>query len=93
MFDAFAIRLRESIRLTDLTTRTSQRNLWILLPKTGAAGRKILRSRIVDLKGQTRQDEDVALDFEVVGYSAPDDMLADEPARLTMARIMGGVAV
>lgn len=93
LFDAFAIRLRESIRLTDLTTRTSQRNLWILLPKTGAAGRKILRSRIVDLKGQTRQDEDVALDFEVVGYSAPDDMLADEPARLTMARIMGGVAV
>lgn len=93
LFDAFAIRLRESIRLTDLTTRTSQRNLWILLPKTGAAGREILRSRIVDLKGQTRQDEDVALDFDVVGYSAPEDMLADEPARLMMARLMGRIAV
>ena len=92
LFDAFAIRLRESIRLTDLTTRTSQRNLWILLPKTGAAGREILRSRIVDLKGQTRQDGDVALDFDVVGYSAPEDMLADEPARLMMARLMGRIA-
>ena len=93
LIDAFAVRLRESIRLTDLTTRASRRNLWILLPKTGAAGRDILRSRIVELKEQTRQEEDVALDFDVVAYTAPDDMLPDEPSRLTMARIMGGEAV
>ena len=86
------MRLRESIRLTDLTTRAGKRDLWILLPKTGAAGRDILRSRIVELKEQTRQEEDVALDFDVVAYTAPDDMLPDEPSRLTMARIMGGEA-
>jgi len=92
LIDAFAVRLRESIRLTDLTTRTSKRNLWILLPKTGAAGRDILKSRIMDLKALTRQDGDVALDFDVAAYTAPEDMLPDEPARLTMARLMGGIA-
>jgi hypothetical protein len=92
LIDAFAVRLRESIRLTDLTTRSSKRNLWILLPKTGAVGRDILKSRIVELKAHTRQAEDVALDFDIAAYTAPDDMLPDEPARLTMARIMGGSA-
>jgi len=89
LIDAFAGRLRESIRLTDLTTRTSERNLWILLPKTGSAGRDILKARIVALKAQTRQAEGVVLDFDVVAYTAPEDMLPEEPSRLTMARIMG----
>lgn len=34
LVDEFATRLRETVRKTDLTTRTDQRTLWILLPKT-----------------------------------------------------------
>ncbi len=89
LVDEFAVRLRDAIRKTDLTTRTSQRTLWILLPKTDRPGCGVLASRIRNIQEHTRQEEGVQIEIEIVTFSAPMDMAPDEPARLMLPRLMG----
>lgn len=89
LVDEFASRLREAIRKTDLTTRTSRSILWILLPKTDHASCRVLVSRLEKIRANTRQPEGLQIDFDMVTFSAPRDMIPGEPARLLLPRLMG----
>ena len=46
LLDEFATRLREILRSTDVTTRTNETDLWILLPKTPKEGCETVKERI-----------------------------------------------
>lgn len=87
--DEFALRLREAIRKTDLTTRTSQSILWILLPKTDHASCRVLVDRFERIRGNTHQPEGLEIEFDMVTFSAPQNMIPGEPARLLLPRLIG----
>jgi GGDEF domain-containing protein len=87
LMDEFVRRVRELIRTTDLTTRTSQHTLWLLLPKTHAAGQQTVRERILGL----RSDDETGLRLVTTGYHAPSQMIAGEKARLLLARLEGEI--
>ena len=61
--DEFAARLRETVRKTDLSTRTDQRTLWILLPKTECPACTILLTRLEEIRKNSRQAEGIGLEF------------------------------
>ena len=50
VLDEFATRLREILRSTDVTTRTNETDLWILLPKTPKEGCETVKGRIGKLE-------------------------------------------
>jgi GGDEF domain-containing protein len=87
LMDEFVRRVRELIRTTDLTTRTSQHTLWLLLPKTHAAGQQTVRERILGL----RAGDEGGLRLVTVGYHAPSQMIAGEKSRLLLARLEGEI--
>lgn len=87
MLDEFARRVRELIRSTDLTTRTNQYTLWILLPKTHDEGNHVVLGRIAEIKTV----EESGLDLGMISYHAPSQMIKDETAKLLMARLQGEV--
>ncbi len=87
LMDEFVRRVRELIRTTDLTTRTSQHTLWLLLPKTHAAGQQTVRERILGL----RADDQAGLRLVTAGFHAPSQMIAGEKARLLLARLEGEI--
>jgi GGDEF domain-containing protein/DNA-directed RNA polymerase subunit RPC12/RpoP len=91
LLDEFALRLREAIRTTDLTTRTSQWVLWLLLPKTDSAGCEVLVQRLREIAKNSRQPEGVGLEIDVVSFSAPSDIVNEEPAALLLPRLMGAM--
>ncbi len=85
LMDEFARRVRELIRSTDLTTRTDQQTLWLLLPKTHAAGKQTVLGRISGLK----TDEGTGLELITASFHAPSEMIPNENAKLLMARLEG----
>ena len=89
LVDEFAMRLRETVRRTDLTTRTDQRTLWLLLPKTESPGCALLLKRLEDIRDQTRQPDGTELQFNAVSFSAPAEQQAGETAALLLARLDG----
>jgi GGDEF domain-containing protein len=92
LMDEFVGRIRENLRSTDLTARTAQHNLWILLAKTDGPGCRIVLGRISEMETHTKQDEGVGLQFSSVTFSAPQDMNQGETAKLLMARLEGEMA-
>lgn len=89
--DEFAARLRETVRKTDLSTRTDQRTLWILLPKTECPACTILLTRLEEIRKNSRQPEGIGLEFDVVTFSAPTDMLPEETSAVLLARLISGL--
>ena len=89
--DGFVGRIREIVRSTDLTTRTSQQNFWILLPKTDRAGSEIVHNRIMGIEPDSRQPEGIGIEINSVSFSTPEDLQAGESARLLLARLEGGL--
>ena len=87
LIESFAGRLRQLIRTTDITTRTSEHNLWILLPKTAAEGCAVLAERILNLKELTKQQDGVMLEYSTIDFTAPDNLLKAETAELLVARL------
>ncbi|MBI5895921.1 MAG: diguanylate cyclase, partial [Desulfobacterales bacterium] len=87
LMDEFVRRVRELIRTTDLTTRTSQHTLWLLLPKTHAAGQQTVRARILGL----RSGDESGLHLVTVGFHAPSQMIASERGKLLLARLEGEI--
>jgi GGDEF domain-containing protein len=87
LMDEFVRRVRELIRTTDLTTRSSRHTLWLLLPKTHAAGQQTVRERIMGL----RSDDTSGLRLVTVGYHAPSQMIAGERGKLLLARLEGEI--
>lgn len=49
LIDELARRIRELVRVTDITTSTGANTFWVLLPRTGQKGGEILASRIEKL--------------------------------------------
>jgi len=89
LMDGFVGRIRELIRTTDLTTRTSRQNFWILLPKTDDTGSGVVLSRIVETQQDTRQQEGVSLEINTACFCAPSDSQEGESAPLLLARLSG----
>lgn len=85
LIDGFISRIR--IDSTDLITRTGQYNFWIMLPKADTDGCEIVLKRLTEVKVQTRQEEDVTLEFDAVTFNAPADIQTDESANQLMARL------
>jgi len=87
MLDEFARRVRELIRSTDLTTRTNQYTLWILLPKTHDAGNHVVLQRISEIKTVAES----GLELGMISFHAPSQTIKNETAKLLMARLQGEV--
>ena len=87
VMDEFARRVRELIRSTDLTTRTNQYTLWLLLPKTDYEGNQVVRGRILALQSDTGS----GLKLATTTFHAPTQMATGEKARLLMARLEGEI--
>ena len=87
LMDEFAHRVRELIRMTDLTTRTNQHTLWLLLPKTDVSGNKTVLERILAIQS----DDKTGLQIASTSFHAPSQMVAGEQARLLMARLEGEI--
>jgi GGDEF domain-containing protein len=87
LIDAFAGRLRQLIRTTDITTRTSERTLWILLPKTPSSGCQVLAQKIMSLQELTKQPDGSVLEYGKITFTGPDQVLEGETAELLLARL------
>ena len=85
LIDEFAIRVRELIRSTDLTTRTNQNTLWLLLPKI--KGARTVLDRILDIQ----TEDDVGLQLVTTSYHATSQSIEDETTKLLMARLQSEV--
>ncbi|MDR3629440.1 MAG: hypothetical protein P4L42_03810 [Desulfocapsaceae bacterium] len=87
LVDTFARRLRELIRTTDITTRTSEHNLWLVLPKTSSAGCAVLAKKIMTLQDMTKQEDGSMLELKSITFTAPEDSNNAETAELLIARL------
>ncbi len=92
LVDGYISRIRETVRVTDLMTRTVTDVIWILLSKTDSSGCDIIVSRLMSLQSLTIQDEGVQLECEVVTFSAPDNMIAGETGEQLLVRLEGEIA-
>ncbi|MCD6183110.1 MAG: diguanylate cyclase [Thermovirga sp.] len=84
-----ARRLRQLIRGTDVSTRTSVNNLWLLLPKTDKTGAKILSERIKNLESLIEIDYEGTLEFRVALFSTPDDLMDGDDSGRILSRLSG----
>jgi GGDEF domain-containing protein len=57
LMDAFAMRLRELVRTTDIVMRSDERHCWLLLPQTPPAGLAVLKQRIEALPSAASQGD------------------------------------
>jgi GGDEF domain-containing protein/DNA-directed RNA polymerase subunit RPC12/RpoP len=87
MVDSVAERLRQLIRTTDVSTRTSRGGLWLLLPRTDREGCKILADRIEAMFDETVPGE--AFRTRIVRFSAPGDLQSEEKAATLLAHLSG----
>ncbi|MBN2514165.1 MAG: diguanylate cyclase, partial [Sedimentisphaerales bacterium] len=87
LIDEFARRVRELIRSTDLTTRTNQNTLWLLLPKTPPSGSQIVLNRILDIQTES----EIGLQITTASYHAPSQSIDAETTKLLMARLQSEV--
>ncbi len=89
LMDEFVARIRTIVRSTDLTCRTSEQDLWLLLAKTPKEGCHILQQRILEIKELTRQPEGVGLEFSTTTCTIPKEVDEKENAKLLIARLKG----
>lgn len=87
LIETFAGRLRQLIRTTDISTRTSVHDLWIFLPRTPASGCAILAERIRGLKDLTIQPDGSKFEYNVITFTAPSEAIKGETAELLLARL------
>ncbi len=92
IIDAFALRLRELIRSTDLLTRSDEQHCWLFLPQTPAAGLAVLRSRIEELPSLVSEADGATLAISV-GTFASDEMAEGKmPATLLMSEMRAALS-
>lgn len=83
--ERIAIRLRELLRDTDESTRTSEDTLWMLLPFTDSEGNKIVQKKIAAILELTEFDGG-RLDLRVAVLTG-EDSLDQENGELLVARM------
>lgn len=89
LLHGFADRLRDLIRTTDVCTRTSENQFWLLLPFTdGKAGQGLL-DRLKTFQRQTQESSGVSLELDVEFFAS--DLVEDPPidADVLMADMVG----
>ncbi len=89
LLHGFADRLRDLIRTTDVCTRTSENQFWLLLPFTdGKAGSGLLE-RLKTFQQQTQQSSGVSLELDIEFFAS--DLVEDPPheAEVLMAEMTG----
>lgn len=89
LVEGIAERLRELLRNTDLTTRTSAQLLWLLLPETLADGCEILVERLQAISAATKQSDGSQILFNI-GYLLSTELdLTKEQAKGLMFKLEG----
>lgn len=89
VLDAFAERLRELLRVTDLCTRSEQELFWILLPQCSLLGLQPLKQRLEQLFQELAQSE-LPLECRLLPFHST-QLLPSEDAELLLARLAGQV--
>ncbi len=88
MLESFAQRLRSLLRTPDLSTRTSENMLWLLLPNTDEQGLNGFQKRIESSMKMLLEESEHKLDFRFIGISSK-DISNKENAQLLLARLAG----
>ena len=89
--DAFALRLRELIRSTDLLTRSDEKHCWLFLPQTPPSGLAVLRSRIEALPALVRETGGATLEIGVRTFASSEMADGKMPATLLMSELRGAL--
>lgn len=89
LVDSLVERLVEMVRETDRCTRSSEDQLWLLLPHTGEEGLASLQQRLAGSCAQLAELAAHGIEPRTVGFTAPQDLLDQEDGRLLMARLAG----
>jgi GGDEF domain-containing protein len=84
--EAFAQRLRQILRSPDLSTRTAENMIWLLLPHTDEQGLKGLQARIESSVPLAQQPGNLRLDWQFFGIPSS-RMNVQETAELLLARL------
>lgn len=71
LVDELAMRIRELVRLTDITTSTGANTFWVLLPRTNQKGGEILASRIEKLADMVSLENGANINIQVKCFSIP----------------------
>ncbi len=87
MLEAFTQRLRSMLRTPDLSTRTNESMLWLLLPHTDEKGLNGLKDRISENLISIQQDNEQKLDCRFVGTTLSQIQSSQEDAELLIARL------
>jgi GGDEF domain-containing protein len=88
MLESFAQRLRSLLRTPDLSTRTSENMLWLLLPNTDEQGLHGFQKRIESSMKTLLEESEHKLDFRFIGISSR-NISGKENAQLLLARLAG----
>ncbi|MWV11122.1 diguanylate cyclase [Pseudomonas sp. R-28-1W-6] len=91
LIDALVERVQQIIRDTDRCARSSEDVLWMLLPRTPAAGLQRLQERLLEGAQRVQNDALQQINLRMVGFTAPEDMQAEEDAPLLLARLATGL--
>jgi GGDEF domain-containing protein len=71
LIDELATRIRELVRLTDITTSTGANTFWVLLPRTNQKGGEILASRVEKLADMVPLENGAHINIQVKCFSIP----------------------
>jgi len=86
LLEVFARRLRSMLRTPDLSTRTAENMLWLLLPQTDEKGLQGFHARIKANLSDIMKDSDHQLNYQLIGISSG-QINEQEDAQLLMARL------
>lgn len=87
LIDALVERVQQVIRDTDRCTRSSEDVLWMLLPRTPEAGLQRLQERLLEGAQRVQKEAQQQINLRMVGFTAPNDLQAEEDAPLLLARL------
>ncbi len=88
MLESFAQRLRSMLRTPDLSTRTAENMLWLLLPHTDTQGLSSFQKRIENSMQLLQAENDMKLDCRFISV-ASSQISKMETAELILARLYG----
>ncbi len=73
LIDAMATRLKELLRVTDITSRSGMGTLWFLLPRTPRERGELVRGRILDMRDLVELEDAPALEMKSELFAFPED--------------------
>lgn len=71
VIDELATRIRELVRLTDITTSTGANTFWVLLPRTNQKGGELLASKVEKLADMVSLEKSAHIHIQVKCFSIP----------------------